>query len=69
MVALDTSSIVAYLAGEEGDDVGAVDTILENERGVLPPIVVTELLSGREVRGRAAEIFLKIPHLAILDGY
>ena len=69
MVALDTSSIVAYLAGEEGEDVGAVDTLLENEQGVLPPVVVTELLSGREVQGRAAALFLTIPQLVILDGY
>ena len=69
MVALDTSSIVAYLAGEEGEDVGAVDTLLENEQGVLPPVVVTELLSGREVQGRAAALFLAIPQLVILDGY
>ena len=69
MVALDTSSIVAYLAGEEGDDVGTVDVLLENEQGVLPPVVVTELLSGREVQGRPAALFLTIPQLSILDGY
>ncbi len=69
MVALDTSSIVAYLAGDEGEDVAALDTVLENEQGILPPVVVTELLSGREVQDDAAAVFLAIPHLPILDGY
>lgn len=69
MVALDTSSVIAYLAGEQGADVGAVDVALENEQGILPPVVATELLSGREVHGRAAAIILSVPQLAILDGY
>ena len=69
MVALDTSSIVAYLAGEEGEDVRSVDFALENEQGVLPPAVLTELLSEREVHGRAATTILSIPQLAILENY
>jgi predicted nucleic acid-binding protein len=69
LVALDTSSIVAYLAGEEGDDVRAVDFALENEQGVLPPAVLTELLSGREVQGRAAATILSIPQLAVREDY
>ena len=69
MVALDTSSIIAFLAGDHGADVGAVDNALELHQGVFPPVVVTELLSGREVHGRAAAIMLSVPQLAILDGY
>jgi predicted nucleic acid-binding protein len=69
VVALDTSSIVAYLAGDKGEDVVALDTVLENEQGVLPPIVFTELLSRREVQDHAAAVFLAIPQLSILDGY
>ena len=69
MVALDTSSIVAYLAGVKGEDVAALDTVLENEQGVLPPVVVTELLSSREIQDVAAAVFLAIPQLSVLDGY
>ncbi len=69
MVALDTSSILAYLAGDEGEDVNAVDGALESEQGAFPPAVVTELLSGQEVHGRAAKIVLSVPQLTILEGY
>jgi predicted nucleic acid-binding protein len=69
VVALDTSSFVAYLAGERGLDVEALDAALESEQGVFSPIVVAELLSGREVVGRAAATILAVPQLAILDGY
>jgi predicted nucleic acid-binding protein len=69
VVALDTSSFVAYLAGGHGHDIEALDAALEGEQGVFSPIVVTELLSGREVVGKAAAIILAVPQLAILDGY
>jgi predicted nucleic acid-binding protein len=69
VVALDTSSFIAYLAGQRGADTEAVDTALESEQGVFPPIVLTELLSGREVVGRAAAIIMAVPQLAVLDGY
>lgn len=69
MVALDTSSFVAYLAGETNADANAVDLALQHEQGAFPPVVVTEILSGREVHARAASLILAIPTLVILEGY
>ena len=45
MVALDTSSMIAFLSGPNGADVSAVETALRFRQGVFPPVVVTELLS------------------------
>ena len=45
MVAADTSSMVAFLQEGEGDDVEVIQSALEHQQLVLPPVVLTELLS------------------------
>ncbi len=45
MLCLDTSSVIAYLQGEEGADVETVDQALLDQVGVLSPVTVAELLS------------------------
>ena len=46
MIAVDTSTLVAYLAGEAGRDVEALDSALARNQARLPPVVVTETLSA-----------------------
>ena len=53
MIALDTSSLVAYLDGSTGKDVLAVDLALEQHQAVLPPVVLCELLSAPRLPRRA----------------
>lgn len=69
MIALDTSSTIAFLAGERGADVDAVDAALKLRQGVFPPVVVTELLSDPTTRGHLAALIRAIPSLEVLDGY
>ena len=69
MIALDTSSIIAFMAGERGTDVDAVETALRLRQGVFPPVVVTELLSEPLVRPDLAALIQAIPRLLILQGY
>lgn len=69
MIALDTSSIIAFLSGERGNDVTAVEAALRFRNGVLPPIVVTELLSDPAVRAGVGALIRGVPRLEILDGY
>ena len=69
MIALDTSSLVAYLDGASGKDVRAVDLALEHEQAVLPPVVLCELLSAPRLPRRARTLFEQLPLLDILDGY
>ena len=47
MIAADTSSLLAYFDGCHGADVDRLAAALANVELVLPPVVVTELLSGR----------------------
>jgi predicted nucleic acid-binding protein len=69
MIALDTSSLVAYLAGGIGADVQAVDLALADSQACLPPVVLAELLSDPKLPDEVAAILREIPQLAISRGY
>lgn len=65
MLAADTSSVVAYLQGEAGDDVALVDEALRQSQLHFPAPVLAELLSNpkltREVTAELAGIPLLEP--------
>ena len=69
MIALDTSSTIAFLSGERGRDVTALEAALKLRQGVFPPVVVTELLSDPLVRPDLAALIRAVPRLEVLDGY
>lgn len=69
MIAVDSSSWIAYLSGEDGVDVKAVEDGLAQRRICLPPVVVTELLSDPELPANVAPLIRGLPQLEILDGY
>lgn len=69
MIAADTSSMVAFLSGESGDDVDKVIAAMKADELVLPPVVATELLSDPSgVPILDAEIPL-LTTLGIHEGY
>jgi hypothetical protein len=45
MIAADTSTWVAFLEGETGDDVLLLDKAVSDRQVVMVPVVMTELLS------------------------
>jgi predicted nucleic acid-binding protein len=69
MIASDTSSLVAYLRGLDGADVNLLDSIIASGQLVLPPVVVTEILSGAESAKALRAALPKIELLTILEGY
>jgi hypothetical protein len=69
MIAADTSTLVAYLAGERGGDVDAVDQALAGRSLHLPPVVITELLSDPRARRRLEPILHALPLLTPTVGY
>ncbi len=69
MIAIDTSSFIAYLSGARGEDVEVVDTSLEHGQAVLPPAVLTELLSDPELKIEVKQLFVQLPQVQVLDGY
>lgn len=69
MIALDTSSLIEYLSGGEGADVDATETALEHKQAVLPPVVLSELLSDPTLSPEVASVLKELPLLSILDGF
>lgn len=69
MTALDTSSLVAYMAGDDAPDTDAVDTAIAHKAAVLPPVVLSELLSAPNLSPAVRETLLELPLLDVLDGY
>ncbi len=68
MIALDSSSMIAFLSGDRGADVTAVESALRLRQGVFPPVVVTELLSDPAIRVEIALLIRAVPRLEITDG-
>jgi len=69
MIALDTSSVIAYLSGDRGADVDAVQVALEQQQACLPPAVLAELLSDPKLPARAAALFRMLPALPVTEGF
>ncbi len=69
MIAIDTSSFIAYLSGASGVDVDAVGLALAHRQAVLPPVVLSELLSDPELPRAVKPLFLGLPMLPLSDGY
>ena len=69
MIALDSSSLIAVLNGERGRDVESIDRALELGQAALPPVVVTELLSGPRLDAQLSHLILALPVLELHPGY
>ena len=69
MIAIDSSSFIGFFEGASGEDVEAVDLALEHSNGVLPPVVLTELLSDSAVDSSVVKLLLALPLIEISVGY
>ncbi len=65
MIAVDTSSFIAFLAGEESEDTALVTQALKDETLILPSFVVTELFSARNLDDGVKAVILELPQLEI----
>lgn len=69
MIAVDTSSFIAYLEGDSGKDVELLDDALKARQVVLPPVVLTELLSDSSLSKEVIGLFKTIPILDLAEGH
>lgn len=69
MIAIDTSSLIAYLRGDEGVDVEWVDDAFRLQQACLPPVVLTEVLSLPELERSTAGLIREIPVLEADSGF
>ena len=69
MIAADTSTWIAFLEGEGGDDVQMLARALADRQVVMAPAVLTELLSDPEVPASAARTLSEVPLIDVDPGY
>ena len=69
MIAADSSSLIAFLEGDSGSDIDALDNALSSQVLILPPVVLTEILSDPKLPKHVAKMILSLPMLDILPGY
>lgn len=69
MIAVETSSMIAYLSGDVGTDIDALDNAMQLRESAFPPVVLTELLSDHTLSTQTVAFLLQIPQLQILEGY
>lgn len=67
MIAADTSSLVAYLSGESGDDVDRIDAAIASGELHLPPPVLSELLTKSD-QSQIDELLSEIPLMDLRPG-
>ena len=69
MIAVDTSTWIAFLQGEAGDDTALLDQALEDRQVVMPPAVLTELLSDPALPSDVSSELRELPLLNVTEGY
>jgi len=69
LIAIDTSSLRRFLAGETGRDVDAVSAAIGQGRAVLPPVVVCEALSDPAIPQALIDDISGLPVLTIHPGF
>ncbi len=69
MIAADTSTWIAYLQGDAGVDAQLLDQALEDRQVLMPPVVLTEVLSDPKLPSGVAQTLSQLPLIEIEPGY
>jgi len=69
MMAADTSTWVAFLEGDSGNDVQLLDRAMKERQLVMVPVVLTELLSDPNLPADVARILFEVPMVDIASCY
>jgi predicted nucleic acid-binding protein len=69
VIAADTSTWIAFLQGEGGEDVHLLDKALEDRQLLMVHAVLTELLSDPKLPSSVAETLSEIPLMELKPGY
>jgi hypothetical protein len=69
MLCIDTSSLIAYLEGDEGEDVITIDQAFADRVGVVTPVTVTEVLSDPSLNRNVRQTILELPVLPLSEGF
>jgi len=69
MIAADTSTWIAFLEGDNGDDVQLLDRALQERQVLMVPVVLTELLSDPKLPASLANTLSDVPMIETEAGF
>jgi predicted nucleic acid-binding protein len=69
VIAADTSTWIAFLEGDSGQDVQLLDRALEDRQVVMVPVVLTELLSDASLPSHVVKTISDLPLLEFASSY
>ena len=69
MIAVDTSTWVAFLQGDRGADVALLDQALQDRQVLMVPVVLTEVLSDPKLPAEVSQTLSELPLIQIEPGY
>jgi hypothetical protein len=69
MIAVDTSTWIAFLQGDGGEDVELLDQALQDRQVLMAPVVLTEVLSAPKLPSEVSRTLLELPLIEVEPGY
>src|ERR1700760_4268140 len=69
MIAADSSTIIAYLGGDEGPDVDLLDDELATGGVLISPVVLVEILSDPSLPNTHRSLMQSLPLLEMTGGF
>jgi predicted nucleic acid-binding protein len=69
MIAVDTSTWIAFLQGDSREDTQLLDRALEDRQVLMAPLVLTEMLSDPKLPAEVAHTLSQLPLIEIRSGY
>jgi predicted nucleic acid-binding protein len=69
MIAVDSSTLIAFIEGNSGTDVSSFIVALQAGDVVLPPVVLSEILSDPLLPAEHRRLVMKVAVLDLLEGY
>jgi len=69
VIAADSSTWVAFLQGDRGEDSQLLQKALQDRQVLMAPAVLTEVLSAPQLPSSVAATLSEIPLIEVTDGY
>jgi len=69
MIAVDSSTLIAFIEGNRGADVSSLIAGLQAGDIVLPPVVLSEILSDPLLPAEHRRLVMEVAVLDLLEGY
>ena len=69
MIAVDTSTWIAYLQGDGGEDAELLDRALQDRQVLMAPVVLSEMLSDPKLPSELSQTLLELPLVEVEPDY